>query len=78
MNVLRDKETGVVLGDISNQQLQFLIDHLEEESANDTDYYINKATLAMFEGQGIDPQLLGLLQKAMGERDDIEIEWSVA
>ena len=78
MNVLRDKETRTTLGEISDQELQFLIDHLEEESADDTDYYINRATLEMFEGQGIDPHLLGLLQKAMGEREDMEIEWSAA
>ena len=76
MNVLRDKETGATLGNISEQQLQFLIDQLEEESANDTDYYINKASLEMFAEQGGDPQLLELLQRALGDREAMEIEWS--
>ena len=76
MNVLRDKETGATLGNISDQQLQFLIDQLEEESADDTDYYINKDSLEMFAEQGADPQLLGLLQRALGDREGMEIEWS--
>jgi processive 1,2-diacylglycerol beta-glucosyltransferase len=76
VNVLRDKETGATLGNISEQQLQFLIDQLEEESANDTDYYINKASLEMFAEQGGDPQLLELLQRALGDREAMEIEWS--
>ena len=37
---LHEKETGVFVGTITEAQLQFLIDQLEEESADDTDYYI--------------------------------------
>ena len=73
---LRDKETGRVLGSITEDQLQFLIDQLEEESSGDKDYYINSATLDMFEEAGIDSQLLSLLRAALGSRDSMEIEWS--
>jgi processive 1,2-diacylglycerol beta-glucosyltransferase len=72
---LRDKDTGRSLGSISEDQLQFLIDQLEEESAADTDYYINAATLEMFGDNGIDPALLALLRGALGNREDMEIEW---
>ena len=72
---LRDKETGRPLGAITEDQLQFLIDQLEEESSTDTDYYLNSATLDMFADNGIDPQLLALLRDALGNREDMEIEW---
>jgi len=72
---LRDKETGRPLGSITEDQLQFLIDQLEEESSTDTDYYLNAATLDMFADNGIDPQLLALLRGALGSREDMEIEW---
>ncbi len=72
---LRDKETGRPLGEISEAQFQFLSDHLERETDDDTDYYLNKDTMEMFVSQGIDSQLLDLLSKAMGDREDIEIEW---
>ena len=36
---LSDKKNGAPLGTISEDDLQFLIDHLEEEWAEDTDYY---------------------------------------
>ena len=72
---LRDKETGRSLGSISEDQLQFLVDQLEEESSTDTDYYLNRATLDMFADNGIDPQLLTLLRDALGNREDMEIEW---
>jgi processive 1,2-diacylglycerol beta-glucosyltransferase len=72
---LRDKENGRILGSISEKQLQFLIDQLEEESGVDTDYYVNQATLEMFTERGIDQQLLALLRDALGDRDEMEIEW---
>ena len=37
MVTLYDKETGQYLGRISEEELQFLIDSLEEESVTDTD-----------------------------------------
>ena len=73
---IRDKETDKPLGTISETQLQFLIDNLEEEYAEDMDYYINQITLDMFEERGIDAGLLKLLRDALGTREDMEIVWS--
>ena len=73
---IRDKETGKSLGTISEEQLQFLIDNLEEEYEEDMDYYINTATLDMFEERGIDTGLLKLLRDALSTREDMEIVWS--
>ena len=58
MPKLYDKDTGAWLGTITEEQLQFLIDQLEEESSEDQDYYINEATLEIFEGAGADPALV--------------------
>ena len=73
---LRDKDTGRSIGSITEDQLQFLVDQLEEESSKDTDYYLNSATLDMFADNGIDSQLLALLRGALGNREDMEIEWT--
>jgi hypothetical protein len=75
MVTLRDKETGRVLGTITEEQLQFLTEELEEESDEDADYYLDRATLEYFAESGIDPGLLDLLTQALGDRDDMEIEW---
>ena len=72
---LYEKDTGVFLGTITEAQLQFLIDQLEEESAEDTDYYINQATIDLFEETGADADLLALLRQTLGTREDIEIQW---
>ena len=75
---LIDKESGDHVGEISGEQLQFLIDHLEEESVSDQDYFINRATLEVLEAANMHHELLDLLREALGERDEIELRWESA
>jgi hypothetical protein len=78
MYQLHDAETGAAIGVISDDQFQFLIDHLEEESEQDRDYYINRDTLDTFEEEDADPALVALLRKALGDREGMDIRWSKA
>jgi hypothetical protein len=71
-----NEATGTVLGTITEAQLQFLVAQLEEESLEDTDYYINAATLDMFEEKGADASLITLLRNALGDREDMDIRWT--
>lgn len=73
---LQDKETGATVGSITEQQLQALQDLLEEESEEDTDYYIDGPTLDMLEEHGADAALVDLLRRALGSREGIEITWA--
>jgi hypothetical protein len=73
---LYDKETGAPLGAITEEQLQFLADQLEEESPDDQEYYVNEPTLDALGEAGGDPALLALLRTAMGERHEMEIRWA--
>ena len=72
---LFDNDTNASLGTISDAQLQFLIDQMEEESVDDTDYYVSRDTLDVFEEEGADPALVALLRAALGGRDDMDIRW---
>jgi hypothetical protein len=72
---LYDKEIGTVLGEISDSQLKFLIDQLEEEGLEDRDYAITSMTISLFEGEGADPELVTMLRTALGERDEMSIYW---
>lgn len=76
MITLKDKSNGRWLGSISESQLQFLLDQLEEEHREDQDYWINRATLDIFRENGADPALVKLIENAMGDSEDIEIVWS--
>ena len=49
MILVRDKSTGAEIGTISDEQLQELVDHLEEESSDDADYYITRETVDLLE-----------------------------
>jgi hypothetical protein len=73
---LREKGTDKPLGQISEAQLQYLIDHLEEEWLEDQDYAITPLLLEHFESQGADAELIALLRNSLGERDEMEIVWS--
>ncbi|MFI0400672.1 MAG: hypothetical protein ACH34X_16405 [Thiolinea sp.] len=75
MIVLTNKDTGIELGRITEAQLQFLVDQLEEESPTDTDYWLNRAELEILKENGADPELLALLEQGMGEADDMEVSW---
>lgn len=75
MYKLYDAGSGEVIGSLNDQQLRFLIDHLEEESAADRDYYINTVTLDMFAANGADTDLLSMLRDALGNRQDMDVRW---
>ena len=70
---LYDKETGKYLGRIEDEELQFLIDNMEEESSTDVDYYINKTTFNLLKEKGMSKNLTSLIQQAMGKNEEIEI-----
>jgi len=75
---LVDRESGASIGTITEVQLQFLMDHLEEESEEDTDYYINRDTLDVLEEEGADEALMSLLKRALGSREEMEIQYTRA
>ena len=74
MTKLFVKETGTELP-VTNEQIQFLIDHLEEESYDDQDYYLNGPMVDMLKTKGADAELVTLLRNAIGSRDGIEVVW---
>jgi processive 1,2-diacylglycerol beta-glucosyltransferase len=63
------------VGELSEDQLDFLIDNLEEEWSSDRDYYINRAMLDMLAQRGADTGLLRLLRQALGDKEEIDILW---
>ena len=68
-------ETCTPIGNVTAEQLQFLVDHLEEEGVTDKDSAITEMTLAYLESEGADPAVIEMLRKALGEREEITIAW---
>ena len=73
---LFDKATSQSLGEITEEQFEFMVDALEEESEEDTDYYFTTDTIDLLEDEGADAGLIALLRKALGDKGEIEIRWS--
>ena len=77
MYKLSDKNTGVLIGEINDIQLQFLVDELEEESPEDKDYYLNREVVDSFEHKVNSlVSLVAMLRKAIEEKEDLEIVWT--
>jgi hypothetical protein len=70
-----NKQTNEFLGRISDADLEFLVDHLEEESIHDKDYYIRCETLEQFPQQGASAKLIDVLRGGLRDGAAIEIRW---
>ena len=77
-----------LIGQITEPQLRFLVDELEEEGPEDRGYYLDDGTLELLEEAGADPQLMQLLRQATtlghpfrdavdseAPREGVEIVW---
>jgi hypothetical protein len=74
---LHDKDSGAPIGTITEDNLRFLIDQLEEESGADQDYYFTEATIGLLEKSGAaDTALVSLLRRAFNGRAEMEVRWS--
>ena len=76
MPTLRDKESNRLIGRISDTDLKFLIDQLEEESESDTDYWIDENTLVYLEQEGASTELVTMLRSAIQGRDGFDVAWT--
>ena len=73
IDIEHDNEIGVVTED----QLQFLIDNLEEEGFEDQDYYIDPESLSFLAEEGCDEELLTMLTDALEDRINIDVRYEV-
>ena len=76
MITLTEKGTNKPWGQISEEQLQFMIDHLEEEWLEDQDYTITPLLLENFVEWGANAELVSVLRNGLGGREEIDIVWN--
>ncbi len=68
---------GNEIGIITEDQVQFLIDNLEEEGFEDHDYYIDSESLSFFAENDCDDELLAMLTDALEGRVNIDVRYEV-
>ena len=73
MDIEHDNEIGIITED----QVQFLIDNLEEEGVEDRDYYIDPDALNFLAENGCDEELLTMLTEALEGRVNINARYEV-
>ena len=73
---LYNTATKALVGSITEAELQFLVDSLEEESLQDKDYYIEQGTIDLLtvDGRATD-HLVQVLRGALGSAEGVEIRW---
>jgi hypothetical protein len=76
MITLSSKDSGTVIGTISEADLKLLVDQFEEENSSDRDYYVAEQTVQMLEEAGASSTLTSLLRQAIGSSDGVDIVWS--
>ncbi len=60
------------LGAISPDELDFLVNCLEEEDSEDTDYFVDRDTLDFLRDEGASAAILTALEGALGDRTGVD------
>lgn len=69
------QDTNELVGSITEADLKVLADALEEESADDQDYYITSDTIDVIADGRATEHLVHLLRKALGSDEGVDIRW---
>ena len=70
-----NNDTDELIGALDYYQLQWLRSRLEEESMEDEEYVISSLEISLFESQEAPKELLDVLHKAIGDKDEVTIRW---
>ena len=71
-----NKATNELLGRISEDELKFLQDQLEEEGINDRDYYLRRETIDEFAASAdATERLVTVLKTGLRSDEAVEIRW---
>ena len=72
---LYNKQNNALLGEISETDVECLVDVLEEEDSKDVDYFIDLDTVNILEDNGASQVLVKLLCGAIGATEGVDVRW---
>jgi hypothetical protein len=77
MITISNKESNESVGSITDSQLQILINHLVKTDPDDQDYYIDRRTIDLIKAVAADHvSVVEMLERALGDRDGVDIVWT--
>jgi hypothetical protein len=72
---LYNKQNNALLGEISETDVECLVDVLEEEDSKDVDYFIDLDTVEILEDNGASQVLVKLLRSAIAASEGVDVRW---
>ena len=75
MITLYDADSDSRIGEISEPQLEVLIEELVEESLDEFTWNLTGSAIDSLEAAGAEPALVGLLRRALGGRSSMELRY---
>ena len=72
---LYNKQNNALLGEVSESDIDCLVDVLEEEDSKDVDYFIDLDTVDILEDNGASQVLVKLLRTAIGASEGVDVRW---
>ncbi|MGH9751055.1 MAG: hypothetical protein ACRD5D_00285 [Candidatus Polarisedimenticolia bacterium] len=75
MITLYDADNDNRIGEITEPQLEVLIEELVEESLDEFTWNLTGPVIDSLETAGAEPALIGLLRRALGSRSSMELRY---
>ena len=72
---LYDGEKDQEVGEITEAQLEFLIEELADESLDDYTYNVSPSVISYLEGTGAEAGVVALLRRILGSRSSMELRY---
>jgi len=72
---LYNKQSGALLGTVSDADVNLLVEQLEEEAIADVDYFVDADTVEILESAGASGTLVQMLRAAIGDGEGVDIRW---
>jgi hypothetical protein len=75
---IQEKDSGRFICEIGEDDLAILVDHMEEESSTDQDYFVEHTAIDAIEARGASSTFVAALREMVGRSDGVDIRWSRA
>jgi hypothetical protein len=72
---LYDSDTEAEVAEITEEQLDLMVENLVEESLDEYSWSLDGAAVSALESGGVDPSLVAILRRILGSRTSMELRY---
>ncbi|HET9369328.1 MAG TPA: zinc ribbon domain-containing protein [Vicinamibacterales bacterium] len=74
---LFESDTDLTVGHITEEQLEWLSEQLDEDAVRDREFVLDPALISSYEAAGAEPGLVAALRRALGSRREVRLRWAL-